>query len=214
MQSELSPLTAETYEKAIFELASRDRDLGSIVADWGHPPFWTHEAGFPGIVISILAQQVSLESAEAAFRKLEASVDVTPEQFLTLDERSLKAIGFSRQKTSYVREIARGILDGEVDLQLLETMDDDQARTVLIGLRGIGQWTAEAYLLFALRRPDAWPSGDLALIKTIQEIRKLAAPLSAEGADAIASHWRPWRAVAARMLWHYYLCSRGRAASA
>jgi DNA-3-methyladenine glycosylase II len=215
MRSTPSALTAESYRMAISELGSRDSDLGRVLATWGDPPLWTHEAGFPGIVISILAQQVSLESAEATFAKLErAATSVTPEHFLSLDDKSLKAVGFSRQKASYVRGIARSILGADVDLQALESMDNDEARTTLIGLRGIGLWTAESYLLFALRRPDAWPSGDLALIKAIQELKDLPATPSSEEADAIAGHWKPWRAVAARILWYHYLCSRGRTASA
>ncbi len=181
---------------------------------WGKPPLWTHPHGFPGVVIAILAQQVSLESAQAAFSKLEkAGGPVHPEGFLAFDDHELKAIGFSRQKASYVRGVAHGIISGQVDLPALASMSDDEVRNALVQLRGIGPWTADTYLLFALRRADAWPSGDLALAKAIQELRGLPATPGREEVDGIAVSWRPWRAVAARILWHYYLSERGRTAS-
>ena len=208
-------LNLETYRQAIAELASRDPDLALVLSEWGEPPFWTQEAGFVGLVISILAQQVSLESAQAAFSKLEQAIGtVTPDLFLTLDDSALKQVGFSRQKASYVRGIASAILTGEVDLRALAATDNDLARQKLMELKGVGPWTADAYLLFSLCRADAWPTGDLALIKAIQDVRGLPAPLEAEEADAIADQWRPWRGVAARMLWFHYLSARGRLSSA
>jgi len=192
-----------------------DSDLAHVVSTFGNPPFWTHAPGFPGVVIAILAQQVSLESAQAAFTKLGNAIgSISPEGFLSLDDDALRTIGFSRQKASYVRGVAQGIMAGQIDLQDLESMDDDEARKRLMEVRGIGAWTADTYLLFALRRPDAWPSGDLALAKAIQEIKGLATTPSSEEVDGIADHWRPWRAVAARILWHHYLSERGRIASA
>jgi DNA-3-methyladenine glycosylase II len=166
------------------------------------------------MVSAILAQQVSLESAQATFTKLEAAIgSVDPEQFLSLDDDALRAIGFSRQKASYVRALARGIMAGTIDLEALETVDNDAARRSLVQVKGIGPWTADTYLLFALCRADAWPSGDLALAKAIQELRGLTTTPAPEEVDGIADHWRPWRAVAARILWHHYLCERGRIAS-
>ena len=213
--SSLATLTDETFLRCLSELGKHDSDLAHVVSTFGNPPFWTHTPGFPGVVIAILAQQVSLESAQAAFSKLENAIgSIRPEGFLSLDDDALRTIGFSRQKASYVRGVAQGIMAGQLDLQELESMDDDEARKALMEVRGIGPWTADTYLLFALRRPDAWPSGDLALAKAIQEIRGLATTPGSEEVDGIADHWRPWRAVAARVLWHHYLSVRGRTASA
>ena len=210
----LATLTDETFLRCISELGMHDSDLAQVVSTFGNPPFWTHAPGFPGVVIAILAQQVSLESAQAAFTKLENAIgSISPEGFLSLDDDALRTIGFSRQKASYVRGVAQGIMAGQIDLQDLESMDDDEARKALMEVRGIGPWTADTYLLFALRRPDAWPSGDLALAKAIQEIRGLATTPSSEEVDGIADTWRPWRAVAARILWHHCLSERGRTAS-
>jgi len=193
----------------------QDPDLAQAVSRWGKPPFWTHAPGFAGIVLAILSQQVSLESAQAAYTKLENAIgSINPEEFLSLDDSALRAIGFSRQKTSYVRGLAQEISASEFDLDDLEAMDNELARKRLIEVRGIGPWTADTYLLFALRRSDAWPSGDLALEKAIQELKVLATIPGSEDADRIAEQWRPWRAVAARILWHHYLCERGRIASA
>ncbi|MBN1248752.1 MAG: DNA-3-methyladenine glycosylase 2 family protein [Anaerolineae bacterium] len=185
--------------------------MAYVIDRWGIPPFWAHEPGFPGLVLAILSQQVSLESAEAALAKLERCIEtVTPERFMTLDDAMLKDIGFSRQKAGYVCGLAKGTIGGELNLDEVGRMDDEVARATLVAIRGIGPWTADTYLLFCLRRPDAWPSGDLALAKAIQDLRGLASIPSYPEVDTIAEAWRPWRAVAARILWHHYLSVRGR----
>lgn len=204
-------LTDKTYHLSISELTMRESDLAEAVSRWGNPPFWVHAPGFPGMVIGILSQQVSLESAQATFNKLENAIgSINPEDFLSLDDNTLRKIGFSRQKASYVRGVAHEIMVGEFDLEDIESMGNSQARKRLMKVRGIGPWTADTYLLFALRRSDVWPSGDLALAKAIQELRRLATIPSYEEVDRIADRWRPWRAVAARILWHHYLSERGR----
>jgi DNA-3-methyladenine glycosylase II len=211
----LTILTEETYEQGVSELSAKDSDLAGVILKWGNPPFWTHIQGFAGIVIAILAQQVSLESAKATFTKLEKAIGtISPEGFMSLKNDLLKAIGFSHQKASYVRGIACKILTGAFDPANLNSLDDDAIRKRLMEFRGIGPWTADTYLLFSMRRPDAWPSGDLALEKAIQELRGLASKPCSEEANSIATYWQPWRAVAARILWHHYLCERGRYVSA
>jgi len=205
-------LTEKTYYRCISELTTREPDLAEAVSRWDNPPFWVHAPGFPGMVIAILSQQVSLESAQATFTKLENAIDsINPEKFLSLDDKTLRKIGFSRQKASYVRGVASEIMVGDFELEELEAMDNNQARKRLMEIRGIGAWTADTYLLFSLRRSDAWPSGDIALAKAIQELRRLVTIPSYEEVDRIADRWRPWRAVAARILWHHYLSERGRA---
>ena len=205
-------LTDKTYQRCISDLTMSESDLAEAVSRWGNPPFWVHTSGFPGMVIAILSQQVSLESAQATFTKLENVIgSINPENFLSLDDNTLRKIGFSRQKASYVRGVAHENMVGDFDLEDLQAMDNNQARKRLMEVRGIGAWTADTYLLFSLRRSDAWPSGDLALAKAIQELRRLVTIPSYEEVDRIADHWRPWRAVAARILWHHYLSERGRA---
>jgi DNA-3-methyladenine glycosylase II len=204
-------LTPETYAGAVERLVAADPVLAGVLDRWGPPPFWRHPEGFAGLVHGILAQQVSLESAVAAFGRLEVALGrVEPEGFLMLDDARLRAIGFSRQKAGYARGLASAIGAGALDLDRLAVAPDDEVRRTLVALRGIGRWTADVYLLFALHRPDAWPSGDLALAKAVRELWGLPALPDWDELDAWAERWRPQRAVAARFLWHDYLSRRGR----
>ncbi|MDQ3458105.1 MAG: DNA-3-methyladenine glycosylase 2 family protein [Deinococcota bacterium] len=177
----------------------------------GPPPLWRREPGFATLLQIILEQQVSLHSARAAFERLLAVTGpLTPEGFLLLDDATLKAVGFSRQKTAYGRHLARALLERGLDLGPLETLDDAAARAELIRLKGVGPWTADIYLLMALGRPDAWPGGDLALAVAVQEVKGLAGRPGSAELERLAEAWRPCRAVAARLLWHYYLKGRNK----
>lgn len=157
----------------------------------------------------ILEQQVSLASANAAFRRLEDSMGVVePVAFLEFDDAQLRAVGFSRQKTEYVRAIAAGLIEGSIDIDLPVDLSNDDAIERLTAIRGVGPWTAACYLLFALRRPDVWPPGDRALEVSVGRVYGLPQPASGHEAGERALRWRPFRAVAARMLWHEYLGGR------
>ena len=203
-------LTQTTLALGLQVLSERDADLAQILRDLGAPPIWSREPGFPTLVHIILEQQVSLASARAAFNRLQAAASpLTPQSFLELEDASLKNIGFSRQKMVYSRLLAEAILQGRLDLDTLKTMEDQKARSALLQIKGIGPWTADIYLLMALHRPDVWPSGDLALAKAVQAVKRLSSLPTQDGLNEIARAWQPWRAVAARLLWHYYL-NRGR----
>jgi DNA-3-methyladenine glycosylase II len=134
---------------------------------------------------------------------------VEPAPFLTLDDGELRTIGFSRQKTRYARLLAESLLDGSLDLGEIAALDDDTARSRLTALTGIGPWTADVYLVMALRRPDAFPAGDLALQIAAQEVKRLPERPTAAALELLAEAWRPHRATAARLLWLQYLASRG-----
>lgn len=194
----------QTLAQGVAVLSQQDPHLAQVLRLYGPPPLWAREPGFATLVHIILEQQVSLASARAAFDRLKAAIPLTPQHFLSLDDGTLRGIGFSRQKTAYVRNLARAVLDG-FDLHELPTLDDQEARTRLIGLKGIGNWTADIYLLMALGRPDVWPVGDLGLQLAYRELKGLEARPGAGELEEFARPWRPWRAVAARMLWHYYL---------
>ncbi len=154
----------------------------------------------------ILGQQVSLASAKAAYNRLEEAVNpLTPKNFLGLTDKELKQIGFSRQKTKYGRELANALLDGSLDLSGLGKLEDQEAKEQLMKVKGIGPWTADIYLLMALGRPDIWPKGDLALEVAIQRVKGWLKRPTPEEARKMSEEWRPWRAVAARLLWHFYL---------
>ena len=152
------PLTTRTLPLAVETLAERDRDLARIVEAYGAPPLWARRPGFATLLRIILEQQVSLASADAAYRRLVAALGrVTPRRFLTLSDTRLRRVGFSRQKTAYGRGLAQAVVDGTLDLHRVATMDDTCVRVELLRLKGIGPWTADIYALMALRRPDIWP---------------------------------------------------------
>jgi DNA-3-methyladenine glycosylase II len=205
----MRPLTNLTLAEAVRALSARDRDLGTIVTRFGPPPLWAREPGFHTLVHIILEQQVSLASARAAYNRLIAAVSpLTPAGLMRLGDDELKRIGFSRQKTGYARELAHAILGGQLDLEALRRADDSEVRTELMKIKGIGRWTSDIYLLMVLRRPDIWPRGDLALLAAIKRVKRLRKQPTDAQADAMSEDWRPWRAVAARLLWHYYLSTR------
>jgi DNA-3-methyladenine glycosylase II len=195
--------------RGVIYLSERDSDLAGIVKEFGPPPMWEREEGFHTLIHIILEQQVSLASARAAYnRLLDAASPLTPAKFLELDDERLKRIGFSRQKTGYGRNLARAIEDNRLNIAALGSMPDAGVKTELMKVKGIGHWTSDIYLLMALRRPDIWPGGDLALAVAVERVKGLGSRPSYEELNAISHNWRPWRAVAARMLWHYYLSSR------
>ncbi len=199
-------LTEPLLAEGVAALTAADPDLAAVHERLGTPPLWARPTGFPTLVHIILEQQVSLASARAAFDRLRAAVSpLTPAGFLRLDDATLLAIGFSRQKREYARRLAEELVAGELDLDDLAALDDDAARRRLVALKGIGPWSAEIYLLMALGRADAWPAGDLALAVAAQEVKRLDARPGPAVLTQLAEAWRPWRAVAARLLWHHYL---------
>lgn len=202
----LVQLDHEALARAAGELAARDPLLGQIVSEFGVPPLWAREPGFPTLLHIILEQQVSLASARAAFDRLRAAADpLTPARFLEFDDATLKGFGFSRQKTGYARGLAEAILAGRLDLTSLAQLDDEAVIAELCRLKGIGPWSAHIYLLMALSRPDVWPSGDRALAVAVQSVLRLPACPMPDELAAIGAPWQPWRSVAARIFWHYYL---------
>ena len=199
-------LNQDALARGVRLLARRDPDLRRVVKRFGPPPMWERESGFSTLLHIILEQQVSLASARAAHNKLlELVSPLTPQGFLHLDDVTLKRVGFSRQKTAYGRNLARSIVEGVLDLDALAAMNDDSVRSELLRIKGIGSWTADIYLLMVLRRPDVWPIGDLALAAAAQRVKNLAARPTNEQLLEMSTKWKPWRAVSARILWHYYL---------
>ena len=202
-------LNKRSLLRAVQILAAKDRYLKRIVNTFGPPPLWEREQGFHTLIYIILEQQVSLASARAAYGRLVSAGHLpTPERFLKFTDARLKEMGFSRQKISYGRNLADAIVQGSINLFELNPLDDAEAKARLMEIKGIGSWTADIYLLRALGRPDIWPRGDLALAAAVQKLKGMSQPLSAEELYEMSGKWRPWRAVAARLLWHFYLKSR------
>jgi len=204
------PLTERTVRRAARELAEADQRLGASVERYGPPPLWSREPSYATLVHLILEQQVSLASAQAAFDRLRAALggSIEPAEFLRLSDAELRAVGFSRQKTGYARTLASAMLDG-FDLETLAAMPDDEVRRALIAMPGIGPWTADIYLTMCLLRADVWPHGDLALATSARDLLGLEERPSFAELGVIAERWHPYRAVAARILWHDYLQRRG-----
>ena len=199
-------LNKKSLIRAVKYLEVRDRQLKSIVSTFGLPPLRKREESFKTLIYIILEQQVSLASAKAAYEKLlEKAGSITSVNFLKLSDAELRSIGFSRQKTSYCRNLAEAIITGRLNLTELSDLNDAQAKEQLMNIKGIGSWTADIYLLTALGRPDIWPNGDIALASAVQKLKGAASRPSFKELNKMSLKWKPWRAVAARILWHYYL---------
>jgi len=205
----LRPLTQKSLALAARELAARDEMLAAIHATYGDPPLWRRDTGFQTLVHIILEQQVSLKSAKAMLVRLEAAIQpFTPAKFVELGDSHLRALGVTRQKSAYLLHLADSIVNGDLRFERLQHMSDEEARLVLTRVKGIGSWSADVYLLMAMRRADIWPAGDLALAVAMKELKGLANRPGPEELERLAEQWRPHRAVAARMLWQYYLGKR------
>jgi len=187
-----------------------DPHLKLIISQYGYPPMWTRTASFPTLIHIILEQQVSLASAKAAFVKLqEKLVAITPENLLRLNDEEMRACYFSRQKMVYARHLAGAIIAKELNLAKLSLLPDTMIRQELKKIKGIGDWTVDIYLLFALQRTDIFPTGDLAMINAFKEIKQLKKEVPKEEIISLAARWKPHRSIATMLLWHYYIQKRG-----
>ncbi len=199
-------INAENLVDFCRELAEKDSDLAFIFQTYGKPPLWAREASFATLIHIILEQQVSVASAQSAFDKLREKLgSITPEGVLSLSDEEMKAVYFSRQKMSYARDLAKAISGGQLNLESLENLPDEKVKTELKKIKGIGDWTADIYLLMALRRADIMPKGDLALHVAWQKLKNSEKRSTSDEFLITAEKWKPLRAVAARLLWHFYL---------
>ncbi|HKE83059.1 MAG TPA: hypothetical protein VKB50_04860 [Vicinamibacterales bacterium] len=204
-------LTLATLREGADALAARDVDLARVLERVGYPPIWGRRPGFSSLVRIILEQQVSLRSAEAMYRRLELHLGgVTPESFGRAGVTRLRRLGVTRQKAGYCVGLARRVLSGALDLSAVARADDDVGRRMLLDVPGLGAWSVDIYYVMALRRPDVWPRGDLALAAALRDLKKLRALPTHEQQLDFAYAWAPWRSVAARILWALYLIDRGR----
>ncbi len=200
-------LTSETLASAAEFLASHDRQLASIYQIHGVPPMWGRRPGFPTLLRIILEQQVSLVSARSMFERLRSNISpLEPRTFIECGETYLRSLGMTRQKAHYAIQVAQSFTNG--DLKSIGRLNDEEAHATLTQIKGVGPWTANIYLLMALRRPDIWPDGDIALATAVKTLRKLDERPSFVELARMAQRWRPYRSVAARMLWQYYLAGR------
>jgi len=199
------PFSRKILEETLVELGRRDADLARAHREAGTPRLRKRAPGFAALINIILAQQLSAASADAIRGRLDGlAAPLTPERFLALDDASLRRIGFSRQKILYGRGLAEAIASRRLDLARIHRLQDEEAIAAITELKGLGRWSAEVYLLFALQRPDIWPVDDLAVVVAVQRLKRLKERPDRKRMLAIAEPWRPWRSYAARLLWHYY----------
>ena len=190
-------------------LAKKDRDLRTIIKQYGYPPMWTRPATFQTLILFILEQQVSLASAYAAFKKLKERVGyVTPAKILSLTDAELRSCYFSRQKIIYARELAKAVQSKQLRLNKIAISHEDEIRLELKKIKGIGDWTVDVYLMHALQRTDLFPLGDIALVNSLKEIKQLHKHTTKEDMLSIAESWKPYRTIASMILWHAYIKKR------
>jgi DNA-3-methyladenine glycosylase II len=195
-------------QEAINYLISKEAIFRAIIEQYGMPTIPKRPQGFETLVLLILEQQVSIDSAKATFLKIKTTLKtITPEILLHLSDAEFRNLGVSRQKTSYIKALAAAILNKELDLESLPNKTVQQVREELIKIKGIGNWTIDIYLMFCLEAPDLLPLGDIAVVNTIKEL------LDIHDKEAMEIHtlkWSPYRSVATYILWHHYLNKRNR----
>ena len=202
----LNTFSSASFRSRCDELAESDADLAAIILSHGYPPMWNRPNTFETMVHFILEQQVSLASALSALNKLRDKIkEITPQKVLRLSDEELKACYCSRQKTGYVRYLAESLISGQIDLQSFPNLPDDEVRTTLVTLKGIGNWTVDVYLIFVLQRADIFPLGDLAAVNALKRIKHLPKDTHRDSLLPVIDRWKPHRTIATMLLWHYYL---------
>ncbi len=202
----IAPKSDRAFLLGLKRIAASDPDVGRAFATHGRPPFRRVEPGYAALLRILIGQQVSTQSAAAIWRKTTEALGPAPtaESVLALDDDGLRRFGFSGQKIAYGRALAREIAEGRLDLDLVHRSPDDEAMAMLTRMKGIGPWTAQVYLLFALGRPDVFPAADLALLIAYQRIKKAETRPDPKRMADLAEAWRPWRGAVAHLLWHVY----------
>jgi len=195
-------------QDAIKYLSEKEPVFKFIIEKYGMPPIPKRPQGFETLVLLILEQQVSIDSAKATFLKLKAEFGVLEPQELSFKtDEAFRNLGVSRQKTAYIKALSSTILNKEIDLESLATKTSPQVREELIKIKGIGNWTIDVYLMFALQAPDVLPLGDIAIVNTIKELLEIQ---EKQEMELHTAKWSPHRSAASFLLWHYYLQKRGR----
>jgi DNA-3-methyladenine glycosylase II len=198
---------------ALDRLIARDPDLAAIEARAGALPWRSRPAGFPGLLQAIVGQQISNQAAAAIWGRLRVLPGaLEPAGLAALSDEALRGAGLSRPKVAHARSLAAAFLDGTLEQGHLAGLDDEAAIAVIATVRGMGRWSAEVYLLFALGRHDVFPAADLALAAAAADLKGLKVRPTAVELRALAEPWRPARALAARLLWHHWRHVTGRPA--
>ena len=205
----IQTFTSDNFPTYCNRLSKLDPHLKLIIKQHGYPPMWTRKQGFETLILTILEQQISLAAAFAAFKKLNTKIGtVTPAKILAMSNEELRECYFTRQKQVYAKELAQAFANKTLPWKQFPDMPDEEVRTQLISIKGIGNWTADVYLMHALQRTDLFPLGDIALVNSLKETKQLHPHISKEEMLEIAEPWRPHRTIAAMILWHAYIKKR------
>jgi DNA-3-methyladenine glycosylase II len=206
----MQTFSKENFEHICRQLAAQDIDFQRIIDNHGIPTMWTREPTYATLVHIILEQQVSIMAAKACFEKLKLKVgEVVPEYVLLLTDEEMKNCGFSRQKMNYARILGHEILRGSLVLENLQHLDNEQVRSEIKRIKGLGDWSADIYLMFALQRSDLFPIGDLALVNGLKTVKNLPKDTPKEALLELAEAWRPHRTIATFLVWHDYIVRKG-----
>jgi DNA-3-methyladenine glycosylase II len=202
-------LTGAALRAGVVALIARDADLARVHARLGHPPLWGRPPGFTTLFRIILEQQVSLAGARTLFRRIDSHLGgVTAHTVEAAGVEGLRRVGLTRQKAAYAHGLARRILGGGLDLRAVARASDAAGRAMLLAVPGLGPWSVDIYFLMALKRPDVWPQGDLALAAALRDVKRLDTLPRRDQQAALTMAWAPWRSVGARLLWLHYLDAR------
>lgn len=201
--------SADNFQTYCNRLSKKDDHLKLIIKQHGYPPMWTRKQGFETLILTILEQQVSLAAAFAAYKKLKARIGtVTPAKILRMSNEELRECYFTRQKQGYAKNLAEAFSSKTLPWKKFPEMSDEEVRTHLTSIKGIGNWTADVYLMHALQRTDLFPLGDIALVNSLKETKQLHPHTNKEEMLQIAEPWRPYRTIASMILWHAYIKKR------
>ena len=195
-------------QEAFDYISEKDSVFKSIIEQYGLPAIPFRPQGFETLVLLILEQQVSIDSAKATFLKIKTiHNDMKPEVLNLTSDEDYRAFGVSRQKTSYIKALATAVLEKNIDLESLPNKTAEQVRNELIKIKGIGNWTIDIYLMFCLQAPDLLPLSDIAVVNTIKELLDIH---DKDAMEKYAEKWSPYRSFATYLLWHHYLKKRNR----
>jgi DNA-3-methyladenine glycosylase II len=201
----MSILTLRTMQGDLRALARDDAQVAGALERFGFPELRRRPPGFETLLRAIVFQQISIHAAGAIWKRIEAAiVPLTAATYCATGDGVIRACGFSRQKLLYARSLAELVASGEVPLEALDAMDDEAAIAQLVKIKGIGRWTAEIYLMFALGRRDMFPADDLGLIVGMQRLKGLRKRPDRRRMLTLGEPWRPRRSAAAHLLWHYF----------
>ncbi|MCW5770572.1 MAG: DNA-3-methyladenine glycosylase 2 family protein [Rhodospirillaceae bacterium] len=198
-------LTERTLKSDLRALSRHDAHVAAALDRFGWPVLRRRPPGFEALLRAIVAQQISIHAAASIWKRIEAAVvPLEAKSYCAVADETLRACGLSRQKLLYMRSLAELVASGDVPLDALDALADEEAIAQLVKIKGVGRWTAEIYLMFALGRRDIWPADDLGLMVGMQRLKNLRKRPDRKRMLVLGKSWQPYRSAGAHLLWHYF----------